>query len=232
MVKTQDNKGKRATKKLLKKNKNKNENMKINKSTAPLRRDVSTLFFPPRINELEQCWNTRKKLFINENKCHEKKKYHENMSGCGAIDASIEKHFGSKYKMKLFNYYRVVGDLGSTRSLLRKLISNDDVRSVGEFSLRRKGRDKLRNENISIPSGYEEKFPVSLEPSDIFGTTGRLLEQGKSWIANCVIDRITFRDLCVKSCNSKLLDREHQDFIIKLQVLFSNTEMEYRRARK
>ena len=179
MVKTQDNKRNCVITKSLKKNKN------------------AKLLFPRSMNDLEK---------LSGKKCHERKKYHENMCGCGAIDASIEKHFGSKYKIKLFNYYRVVGDLGSTRSLLRKLISNDDVRSVGEFSLRRKGRDKLRNENISIPSGYEEKFPVSLEPSDIFGTTGRLLEQGKSWIANCVIDRITFRDLCVKSCNSKLLD--------------------------
>ena len=226
MVKTQDNKGKRATKKLLKKNKNKNENMKINKSTAPLRRDVSTLFFPPRINELEQCWNTRKKLFINENKCHEKKKYHENMSGCGAIDASIEKHFGSKYKMKLFNYYRVVGDLGSTRYLLKRLISNNDVINVKEFSLRRKGRHRLNVENISIPSGYEEKFPQTLEPSDIFGKTKKFLEQGKSWIAKCVMDRIEFRDLCIKECN---FDQKHQDFIIKLQVLYANTDMAYRR---
>ena len=229
MVKTQDNKGKRATKKLLKKNKNKNENMKINKSTAPLRRDVSTLFFPPRINELEQCWNTRKKLFINENKCHEKKKYHENMSGCGAIDASIEKHFGSKYKMKLFNYYRVVGDLGSTRSLLKRLISNNDVIKVKEFSLRRKERHRLKVENISIPSGYEEKFPKTLEPSDIFGKTKKVLEQGKSWIAKCFVDRIEFRDMCIKECN---FDKKHQDFIMKLQVLYANTEMAYRCAKK
>ena len=191
---------------------NKNENIKKNKSTE--------LLFPCSMNDLEK---------LSGKKCHERKKYHENMCGCGAIDASIEKHFGSKYKIKLFNYYRVVGDLGSTRSLLKRLISNNDVIKVKEFSLRRKERHRLKVENISIPSGYEEKFPKTLEPSDIFGKTKKVLEQGKSWIAKCVMDRIEFRDLCTKECN---LDEKHQDFIIKLQVLYANTEMAYRRARK
>ena len=182
---------------------NKNENIKKNRSTD----------FPRSMNDLEK---------LSGKKCHERKKYHENMCGCGAIDASIEKHFGSKYKIKLFNYYRVVGDLGSTRSLLKGLISNNDVIKVKEFSLRRKERHRLKVEKISIPSGYEEKFPKTLEPSYIFGKTKKVLEQGKSWIAKCVMDRIEFRDLC--KCN---FDKKHQDFIIKLQVLYANTDAHY-----
>ena len=102
----------------------------------------------------------------------------------------------------------------------KRLISNNDVIKVKEFSLRRKERHRLKVENISIPSGYEEKFPKTLEPSDIFGKTKKVLEQGKSWIAKCVVDRIEFRDMCIKECN---FDKKHQDFIIKLQVLYANT---------
>ena len=232
MAKTQDNKKKRFTTKALKKNKNKNENMRKTRSTEPLLRElVASPSFPRGMNDLEKCWNTQKEVFLSGRKCHELKAYHHNMAGCGAIDASIEKHFGSTYKKKLFNYYRVVGDLGSTRSLLKRLIREEDVPIVGRFLLARKDRDQLREEEISRPHGYEEKFPSVLDPSHIFGNTKRVLEQGKSWIANCVMDRINFRDLCVKDCNKKLLDKEHQDFIIKLQVLYARTEKAHRRAR-
>ena len=232
MAKTQDNKKKRVTTKVLKKNKNKNENMRKTRSTRPLLRElVASPSFPRGMNDLEKCWNTQKEVFLSGRKCHEIKAYHHNMAGCGAIDTSIEKHFGSTYKKKLFNYYFVAGDLSSTRSLLKRLISEEDVPTVEGFALLRKTRNQLKHEEISRPHGYEEKFPKALDPSHIFGNTKRVLEQGKSWIANCVMDRIKFRDLCVKDCNKKLLDKQHQDFIIKLQVLYANTEMARRRAR-
>ena len=228
MAKTQDSKRKRVSTKVLKKNKNKRKT----RSIGPLIRELVALPSYPRcMNDLEKCWNTQKEVFLSGRKCHERKAYHDNMAGCGAIDASIEKHFGEKYKKKLFNYYRIVGDLGSTRSLLKRLISEEDVPTVEGFALLRKTSVKLSEEGISRPHGYEEKFPRTLDPSHIFGNTKRVLDQGKLWIANCVMDRINFRDLCVKDCNKKLLDKEHQDFIIKLQVLYANTEMARRRAR-
>ena len=206
--------------------------MKKPKSTEPLLRElVASPSFPRGMNDLEKCWNTQKRIFLTERKCDVKKKYHDNVSGCGAVDASIEKRFGSRYKKHLFQYYRVVGDLGSTRSMLRRLIKNEDIPSVESFLLARKTREKLQQEGISRPHEYEEKFPETLNPIQHFGTTKRLLEQGKLWIANCVTDRIEFRDSCVKDCNTRLIDREHQDFIIKLQVLYANTDMAYRRAR-
>ena len=115
--------------------------------------------------------------------------------------------------------------------MLKRLIYDEDISSVGEFDLNRKTRNKLREEGISVPHGYEEKFPKTLSPSHIFGNTKRVLAQGKMWIANCVMDRINFRDLCVKDCNKRLLDKEHQDFIMKLQVLYAETEIAYRRVR-
>ena len=232
MTKTQDSKRKRIVTKALNKNKKKNENMRKTRSTGPLLRDlVASPSFPNSMNDLEKCWNTQKEVFLSGRKCHEIKAYHHNMNGCGAIDASIEKHFGSTYKKKLFNYYRIVGDLGSTRSLLKRLICDEDIPHVGDFDLNRKTRNKLREEEISVPHGYEEKFPRTLSSSHIFGTTKRVLVQGKMWIANCVMDRINFRDLCVKDCNKRLLDKEHQDFIMKLQVLYAETEIAYRRVR-
>jgi len=232
MAKTQDKKRKRVTTKVLKKNKNKNENMRKTRSTKPLLRElVASPSFPRGMNDLERCWNTQKEVFLSGRKCHERKRYHENMNGCGSIDASIEKHFGSTYKKKLFNYYFVAGDLSSTRSMLKRLISEEDVSTVEGFLLARKTQQMLSAEGISRPHGYEDKFPRVLDPSHIFGNTKRVLVQGKSWIARCVMDRINFRDLCVKDCNKKLVDKEHQDFIIKLQVLYAATEMARRRAR-
>ena len=233
MTKTQDSKRKRVTTKALKKNKNKNENMRKTRSTRPsLRELVASPSFPRSMNDLEKCWNTQKEVFLSGRRCHEINGYHDNMDGCGSIDASIEKHFGSSYKKKLFNYYSLVGDLSSTRSLLKRLITDDDIPGVGRFALLRKDRDQLREEGISLPHGYEDKFPEFLNPSHIFGNTKRVLLQGKMWISNCVMDRINFRDICVKDCNKKLLDKEHQDFIIKLQVLYARTEMAYRRVHR
>ncbi len=232
MAKTTDKKKRVATKNL-KKNRNKNENMKKTRSTRPLVRDVSLQpsLFPRVEGVLDKCWNTQKEIFLSGRQCHEKKKYHENMNGCGAIDDIIKKRFGSTYEKKLFNYYMVVGDLKSTRSMLRKLISENDIRNIERFGLLRKPREQLRDENISVPTGYESKFPGLLSPVELFGNTNRVLAQGKAWIANCVTDRIQFRDLCVKDCNSKLIDNEHQEFIIKLQILFATTELQFRRTR-
>ena len=89
----------------------------------------------------------------------------------------------------------------------------------------------MSEEGISVPHGYDGKFPEILSPSHIFGNTKNVLVQGKMWIANCVMDRINFRDLCVKGCNKRLLDKEHEDFITKLQVLYAKTEIAYRRVR-
>ena len=231
MVKTRDSKSKRVTTKNLKKNKNRNENMKKSRPTTRLQRDSAPKDrFPKSLGELEECWNTKKEVFFTERKCDEKKKYHDNMNGCGAIDSAIEDRFGRKYKKKLFTYYNVAGT--QSLSLLKRLISKENISEVGgNFVLLLKTRAQLASENISIPSQYEEKFPRTFTPECIFGKNKMVLENGKKWIANCVTDRIKFRDLCVKDCNQKLLDEEHQNFIRKLQVLYAQTVINHRRAR-
>lgn len=233
MVKSRDSKkSKRVTIKNLKKNKNKNENMKRTRSTTRLQRDSAPVNrFPKALGDLETCWNTQKEVFFTERECHEKKKYHDNMNGCGAIDSAIEERFGRTYKKKLFTYYNIVGT--QSPSLLKRLISKENISEVGgNFVLLLKPRAQLANENISTPSQYEEKFPRTFTPEFIFGNDKTVLENGKKWIANCVTDRIKFRDLCVKDCNQKLLDEEHQNFIRKLQVLYAQTVINHRRAKK
>ena len=148
-----------------------------------------------------------------------------NMNGCGAIDKYIEDHFGSINKRKLFNYYEIFGDLDSTRCTLKRLISEKNIPRLEGFTLFRKSIEQLEEEQISCPHDYEDKFPKILNQHSLFGNTKKDLEQGKIWIANCVKDRISFRNLC-------FIDKEYQDFIMKFQVLFANTEMARRRLRE
>ena len=66
MAKTRESKRKRITTKALKKNKNKNENMRKTRSTGPLLRELmASSSFPRGMNDLEKCWNTQKEVLMN-----------------------------------------------------------------------------------------------------------------------------------------------------------------------
>lgn len=223
MGKTGQRKSNRILTKKLRKTRNQNENIqKFEDTSGPSSR------FPMRVpSELESCWNSQKEVFLSGRGCLNKMSYHRDMESCGGIDKIIGTRFGDKYRREFLNYYRIVGDLGSTRSLLKRLIEDGEVQRVRRFDLR-----KILNEDLSTdlqrkaPADYG-RFPGFVSVQDMFPSRIDLV-QAMDYIRKCIGERIRFRDLCVRDCDRTLIDEKHQEYIIKLQILLAHTIYHFR----
>ena len=224
MGKVGQRKSNRVFAKKLRKTRNQNENMpQFEDTSGPSSR------FPTRVpSELERCWNSEKEVFLSGRGCLSKLSYHRDMNSCGGIDEIIGSRFGNKYRRQFLDYYRIMGDLASTKSLLKRLIEDGDVPRLRRFNL-----DKILHEDLptdlqrKAPIDYS-RFPNMISVEDMFRDEAQLIEAMR-YLRNCIIQRIRFRDLCVRDCDRTLIDEKHQAYIIKLQILLAHTIYQYRR---
>ncbi len=198
---------------------------RAHRAAAGIRRDAgrtARISSGRRYRIPEQCWQLDPHKFIRVRRCPQKRMYHDNMEGCGAIDRFIvDKTQHERLRYEMLHQYDIVNyhDL-NRRRLSRGLIPVGDIEAHSRFVLqkRRPRRDVTVSEYSSIPDILQASW---------FGTI-RNMPTLIQWLANCAVDRIGYRTDRVVGCDPKLADTNHDEFIHKLQILYAQAMVRLR----
>jgi hypothetical protein len=168
--------------------------------------------------DLQTCWEQskiHKKYFLDYLDCVELQHYHQQQHGCKPFDYLIAR-WADGDKLKFFSFYKIVGKKPDVSAYIEGLVAKKSLlRRLSNISLVK----KLPNEIDPLPQRYED-WPAHFELQAVYPIFSKedrdiILHS----IESCIKRRQMFRNLCVKACCKKIDTKNHDTFLLILQIL-------------
>lgn len=169
--------------------------------------------------DLHTCWEqstTHKKYFLDYLDCVSLQQYHQQQQGCKKFDDLIAR-WADGDKLKFFSFYNIIGRKPNVSSYIDGLVRKKSL--LRQLAINLHLVKKTPNEIDPLPKRYED-WPVHFELQAVYPIFARedrdIILQS---IESCIKRRQMFRNLCIKACCKKIDTKNHDTFLLILQIL-------------